>query len=216
MKNKGKIVRSDKKDTNGFTPIDNSILQSKTLNSNEIHLLVHLLSLPPDWVIIKGIFYKRMNTGRDRFNKAWKSLEDKGYIKTTTIKKGNLIEGYFHTVYENPLLDKPNIGITNNQVIQNTVNIQTNNSQTNNIKNNNTINSSILGKKVLEGNALNIEIYKKRKIIMDSNPDYQYRALELVMDKELDKLSVLIGEEKFKEILPTINEFYELTTPHHK
>ena len=75
---------------------------------------------------------------------------------------------------------------------------------------------SILGKKVLEGNALNIEIYKKRKIIMDSNPDYQYRALELVMDKELDKLSVLIGEEKFKEILPTINEFYELTTPHHK
>ena len=51
---------------------------------------------------------------------------------------------------------------------------------------------------------------------MDSNPDYQYRALELVMDKELDKLSVLIGEEKFKEILPTINEFYELTTPHHK
>jgi hypothetical protein len=215
MKNKGKIVRSIKKDTNGFTPIDNSILQSKTLTSNEIHLLIHLISLPPDWVIIKGIFYKRMNTGRDRVNKAWKSLEDKGYIKTDTIKKGNLIEGYFHTVYENPLLDNPSFGITNNQSVQNTVNIQTNNIQTNNIQTNN-INSSILGKKVLEGNSLNMEIYKKRKIIMDTNPENQYRALELVMERELDKLTILIGEEKFNEILPTINEFYELTNPHHK
>ena len=46
MINKGKINRSSKEDTNGYTPIDNSILQSSELSSDEICLLVHLISLP--------------------------------------------------------------------------------------------------------------------------------------------------------------------------
>lgn len=209
MKNKGKVVRSIKKDTVGFTPIDNTILQSSTLTSNEIHLLVHLISLPIDWTILKGRFYKRMNTGRDRFNKAWKSLEEKGYITTATIKNGNLIEGYFHTVYENPLLDNPNFGMTKVQSVQVTENIQTNKLQTNKLTNNKDTN--ILGKKKLEGNALNMEIYKKRKIIMDSYPEYQFKAMELVIENKLNSLIELIGEQKFFQILPVIKEYYELT-----
>lgn len=150
MLNKGKILRSSKGDGATFTCIDNCILQSKEMTSDEICLLVHLISLPLEWSIVKGQFHKRMKMGRDKLNKAWKGLESKGYIITEPLKNGNLICGYFHKVYENPKLDNPKFGVTESQSVDIPVNKESNKKENNNIieSNNIVIDTSIEKQKV--------------------------------------------------------------------
>jgi hypothetical protein len=80
MENTGRILRSKKNDKSTYTLINNDILQSKTLEPEEKSILLHLLSLPEDLVTYKTVIWKDMNIGRDRFNKHWKGLVDKGYI----------------------------------------------------------------------------------------------------------------------------------------
>ncbi len=98
------IIRSEKKGKVGFTNISNEILQSKTLKPNEVGILVHLLSLPIDFVIHKSSIWKQMNIGRDQFDKAWKNLVRLGYIQTIKYRKDNSKKtfGYRHIVYEIP------------------------------------------------------------------------------------------------------------------
>ena len=60
MKNNGKIIRSKKDGTFGYTSISNDILQSKKLNPNQKSALVHLLSLPADWVVYKTTIWKKL------------------------------------------------------------------------------------------------------------------------------------------------------------
>lgn len=145
MQNTGQILRSKKTAKSRFTPISNEILQSKILTPEEKSILVHLLSLPEDWVVYKGLIWKDMNIGRDRFNKNWKGLVEKGYIISIKLidTNTNLITGYNHIVYEEPVLSevrdnqesdllkfsKPEIQSTNKVIT-----IQTNNKQNNNIE----------------------------------------------------------------------------------
>jgi hypothetical protein len=139
MKNTGQIVRSKKTGKSRYTPISNDILQSKILTPEEKSILVHLLSLPEDWVVYKTEIWKHMNIGRDRFNKSWKSLVEYGYIHSVKVidTNSNLIKGYNHIVYEEPFnLDLPNIGLTENQVVRNSECIQSNKEQSNNIQSN--------------------------------------------------------------------------------
>jgi hypothetical protein len=146
MKNTGQIVRSKKNGKSRYTPISNEILQSKILTPEEKSILVHLLSLPEDWVVYKTEIWKDMNIGRDRFNKSWSALVKLGYIVSVKMidSKSNLIKGYNHVVYEEPVMDLPNLGITENQVDRVSGSIQSNNSQSNNIENNNIKNYNIL------------------------------------------------------------------------
>jgi hypothetical protein len=123
MENTGQIVRSRKTGKSRYTPISNEILQSKTLTPEEKSILVHLLSLPEDWVTYKTVIWQDMNMGRDRFNKHWSSLVDKGYIVSIKyIKPNGQFGGYNHVIYEEPIL--PNHQVTENQgtVIQSTDN----------------------------------------------------------------------------------------------
>lgn len=144
MQNTGQILRSKKTAKSRYTPISNEILQSNVLTPEEKSILVHLLSLPEDWVVYKGIIWKQMNMGRDRFNKNWKGLVEKGYIvsikliDTTT----NLISGYNHIVYEEPVLsefqtdqdsDLLNFSQPENQSTYKEIKEQSNNKQNNNI-----------------------------------------------------------------------------------
>jgi hypothetical protein len=118
MENNGQIVRSKKNGKSRYTAISNEILQSKILEPEEKSILVHLLSLPEDWVVYKTQIWKDMNIGRDRFNKHWVGLVNKGYIVSIQIVKSNgQIDGYNHIVYENPVL--PGSEDTNNQPIKN-------------------------------------------------------------------------------------------------
>jgi hypothetical protein len=106
MKNTGRIIRSNKNGGSRYTPILNEILQSKTLQPEEKSILVHLLSLPQDWVIYKTFIWKDMNIGRDRFNKHWNGLVEKGYIHSIRITKDNgQFSGYDYEVLEEPFIE---------------------------------------------------------------------------------------------------------------
>jgi hypothetical protein len=108
MQNTGQILRSKKTGKSRYTPISNEILQNSELTPEEKSILVHLLSLPEDWVVYKGIIWRHMNMGRDRFNKNWKGLVDKGYIVSIRVidTETNLIKGWNHIVYEEPVLSE--------------------------------------------------------------------------------------------------------------
>ena len=146
MKNTGQIVRSKKNGKSRYTPINNDILQSKTLTPEQKSILVHLLSLPEDWVVYKTEIWKDMNIGRDKFNKSWVGLVKLGYIISVKIidTTSNLIKGYNHIVYEEPVLDLLNVGLTENQADRKPEPIQSNNLESNNIKNNNIKNNNII------------------------------------------------------------------------
>ena len=146
MKNTGQIVRSKKNGKSRYTPISNDILQSKTLTAEQKSILVHLLSLPEDWVVYKTEIWKDMNIGRDRFNKSWTGLVKLGYIVSVKMidSNTNLIKGYNHIVREEPVLDSLTFGLTENQVSRESGSIQSNNSQSNNLQSNNIENNNIL------------------------------------------------------------------------
>jgi hypothetical protein len=146
MKNTGQIVRSKKNGKSRYTPISNDILQSKTLTAEQKSILVHLLSLPEDWVVYKTEIWKDMNIGRDRFNKSWVGLVKLGYIVSVKMidTKSNLIKGYNHIVYEEPTLDSLTLGLTENQADRTSGTIQSNKVQSNNLQSNNIKNNNIL------------------------------------------------------------------------
>jgi hypothetical protein len=104
MNNTGQIIRSKKDGTKGYTPISNEILQSKVLKPNQKSVLVHLLSLPQDWIVYKLNIWREMNLGREAFNAAWKGLVELGYIVSNKIidPDTHLILGYNHIVFEEP------------------------------------------------------------------------------------------------------------------
>ena len=146
MKNTGQIVRSKKNGKSRYTPISNDILQSKTLTSEQKSILVHLLSLPEDWVVYKTEIWKDMNIGRDRFNKSWTALVELGYIVSVKMidTNTNLIRGYNHIVYEEPVSDLPNLGVTEIQATREPECIQSNKIQSNKLQSNNIENNKIL------------------------------------------------------------------------
>lgn len=106
MQNTGQILRSRKNGKSRYTAINNDILQSKTLTAQEKSILVHLLSLPENWIVYKGLIWKDMNMGREQFNKHWKGLVEKGYVVSIRMidKETNLVKGWNHVVYEEPVL----------------------------------------------------------------------------------------------------------------
>lgn len=111
MENSGQIIRSKKTGKSRYTPVNNEILQSLTLTAEEKSILVHLLSLPEDWVVYKMAFGKSLNMGRHRFNNAWKGLQQKGYIVSVQMidTNTNLMRGWNHMVHEEPVLNEQRI-----------------------------------------------------------------------------------------------------------
>jgi len=175
MKNTGQIVRSKKNGKSRYTPINNDILQSKTLTAEQKSILVHLLSLPEDWVVYKTEIWKDMNIGRDRFNKSWTGLVELGYIVSVKMidSTSNLIKGYNHIVYEEPTSVSPNIGFTENQVDRKPECIQSNKRQSNkrqsnNIKNNNILDTSTSIEKIDEFDMFSPEAQKLAELFLQN------------------------------------------------
>lgn len=111
MNNTGQIVRSRKTAKTRYTPINNDILQSWDLSSEEKAILIYLLSMPEDWVVIKGQLIEKSNMGRDRFNKAWKGLQEKGYVISIRVicNETKQLKGWNHIVYEEPVLSESRV-----------------------------------------------------------------------------------------------------------
>ena len=120
MKNTGHIVRSRKTAKDRYTMILNDIVQSRELTPEEKTILIYLLSLPSDWVIYKNNLIEWANFGRDRFNKGWKGLIEKGFIISIRVfdKDTGHFVGWNHIVYEEPVLDETN-RLTENPIVGN-------------------------------------------------------------------------------------------------
>ena len=80
MNNTGQICRSKKNAQSRYTMIDNAILQNWEMSTEEKAILIYLLSMPENWVVLKTKLISDCNIGRDRFNRAWKALQEKGYV----------------------------------------------------------------------------------------------------------------------------------------
>lgn len=193
LENTGQIVRSRKNGKSRYTPINNDICQSKILTCEQKSVLIHLLSLPENWVVYKMHIWKDMNIGRDRFNKAWVGLVELGYIVSVRmIKPNGQLKGYNHIVYEEPVVTDnqvtdsqvTEIQLTGNQSVNKVITQQSNNKQSNNLKSNNNIyNTSI--EKLEEINNL---------ILEDKFEDNETRGFAYMernrIEKELKQLTI--------------------------
>lgn len=85
----------------GFVQLPRATTQNEELTMTETCLLVHLCSYPPYWKLRKSNVAKRFRLDRPgTFNRAWKGLQDKGYIVSKKLKN-NLghFKSWKHTVY---------------------------------------------------------------------------------------------------------------------
>jgi hypothetical protein len=181
MQNTGQILRSRKNGKSKYTAINNDILQSKTLTAQEKSILVHLLSLPENWVVYKGLIWKEMNMGREQFNKHWKGLVEKGYVISIRMidNETNLVKGWNHVVYEEPVLpdertdqfsDLLNIGQSENPYINKVINEESNN-----------LTKETLNKETIFEELWNLYDKKVSK-------EASYKAFKNVLQKEYDEI----------------------------
>jgi hypothetical protein len=181
MQNTGQILRSRKNGKSKYTAINNDILQSKTLTAQEKSILVHLLSLPENWVVYKGLIWKEMNMGREQFNKHWKGLVEKGYVISIRMidNETNLVKGWNHVVYEEPVLpdertdqlsDLLNIGQSENPYLNKVINEESNN-----------LTKETLNKETIFEELWNLYDKKVSK-------EASYKAFKNVLQKEYDEI----------------------------
>lgn len=239
MKNTSKIIRKKHNKDSHYTCISNEILQSKTLSTDEKSVLIHILSLPETWIINKTTIWKQMNIGRERFNKAWSGLEKQGHIVSKKIiGERNLIVGYHHTVYEEPLKsdsDIPISGETENQLDQKPVNIECNEQKFNNseytIDEENDINrgnirtstrpvveieDSIFEKLSigeLQAEYLNLSsnLFQVKSEIIKSSK-LGTNVMRFIENNDLQTLKRAIGNERFAQIRPLIDEYFKISS----
>lgn len=99
--NSGQIVKS--KTAGQFVTITNDIARSEAISLKAKGLLVHLLSLPSDWVLYKSNLYNSINEKKGTIDSAFKELQDKGFILSVKVvdNLGRFV-GWNHVVYDQP------------------------------------------------------------------------------------------------------------------
>lgn len=101
----GQIIRSPKRGAVRYTPISNSVLQNEDLSFEARGLLSYILSLPEDWIIVKGNIQKNhKGTGTEKFNRIWKELVSNNYIDSEKVRdpESGVFLGWCHVAYEEP------------------------------------------------------------------------------------------------------------------
>ena len=85
----------------GFVQLPRATTQNPELTMTETCLLVHLCSYPPTWRLKKKNVAKRFNLDRPgTFNRAWKGLQDKGYIVSRKLRNElGHYKSWKHTVF---------------------------------------------------------------------------------------------------------------------
>lgn len=101
MGNTGQIIRS--KTAQRYVTISNDVARSATLSLKARGLLIHLLSLPADWVIYKGNLYNAIKDKKGCIDSAFKELQKNGFILSVKVidAKGRF-SGWNHIVYDDP------------------------------------------------------------------------------------------------------------------
>lgn len=99
MANTGQIIKS--KTAQDFVTLTNDVARSNELSLKAKGLLIHLLSLPHDWVIYRGNLYNTINDKKGSIDTAFRELQDKGFILSVKVidDKGRF-KGWNHVVYD--------------------------------------------------------------------------------------------------------------------
>jgi hypothetical protein len=118
------IVKS--KHASNYTVLPNKIFNDG-LSIEAIGLLSYFLSLPHDWVIYKTQLHSQLNMGREKLDRVFKELQDKGYVLSVKEMNNKGQFTYNHIVYDNPyngepITDKPHTEkpLTDNQLLLST------------------------------------------------------------------------------------------------
>jgi hypothetical protein len=101
--NKTTFVRCLKDEQHPFTRIPATLC---SLNGYQLAIMTQILSNRDDWKVVKKEICKRVGFPREKFNDAWKSLIDLGYILVKRI-----LGGYDYTIYEDPASTSTRDGI---------------------------------------------------------------------------------------------------------
>lgn len=221
-RNTSRIIRSDKKGKPGYTPIDNSILQSKKLNPVQKTVLIYLISLKHDFVIRKTHIYKDMNVGRDAFNKAWDGLVELGHIVETDDTVDNL-KCYHYDIYEEPVPVLLKSSDTENQSDKNTVSIISNESE-NTYLESNTIKSNLLDTNtgtstgtLILGKYENEDVQKRNEILIarfDVEKELENATIlkkdifRYINESGMPNLEKRLDKDKIEEIKPLIERYH--------
>jgi len=99
--NTGQIVKS--KTAGQFVTLTNDIARSGILSLKAKGLLVHLLSLPTDWVLYKANLYNSINEKKGTIDSAFRELQLKGFVISVKVvdNLGRFV-GWNHVVYDQP------------------------------------------------------------------------------------------------------------------
>ncbi|MBN1183426.1 MAG: hypothetical protein JXB49_14130 [Bacteroidales bacterium] len=79
------FIRCPKDEQHPFNRLPASLF---SLNGYQLAIMAQILSNCDNWNLVKYEIGKRLGFPREKFNKAWRSLEDLGYIKKTQIQSG--------------------------------------------------------------------------------------------------------------------------------
>jgi hypothetical protein len=107
------------KQTEKFTVLPNVIFEE--LNDGlAIGILAYLLSKPSDWVTYKNQIHDHFSEGRDRINKSFKLLQDKGFIVgVKKVDSTGKFTGYEWIVYNEPVINSDKNHNTENRLTEN-------------------------------------------------------------------------------------------------
>lgn len=98
------IIKS--KHASNYTVIPNEVFNSD-LTVGAIGLLCYFLSLPHDWVIYKTTLHDKLGLGREKVDKLFKELVNKGYVISVKKHLDNGKFEYEHIVYDKPYNGEP-------------------------------------------------------------------------------------------------------------
>jgi len=96
------IIKKEEHKSN-YTCVSNDIIQNKDLSLQAKGLLVYLLSLPADWEVHKTEIWKHHKNGRDSVFRAWKELQQLGYITEKKYREKGRFQTQY-TIHEEPCL----------------------------------------------------------------------------------------------------------------
>jgi DNA-binding helix-hairpin-helix protein with protein kinase domain len=107
------------KQTEKFTVLPNVIFEE--LNDGlAIGILAYLLSKPNDWVTYKQQLYSHFTEGRQRIDKSFKLLEEKGFIVgVQKVNNSGQFNGFEWIVYNEPVVNANENRLTENRLIEN-------------------------------------------------------------------------------------------------
>lgn len=98
------IIKS--KHASNYTIIPNEVFNSE-LSVGAIGLLAYFLSLPHDWIIYKTTVHEKLGIGREKLDRYFKELVNKGYIISVQKHMENGKFEYEHIVYDKPFNGEP-------------------------------------------------------------------------------------------------------------